>query len=259
MEATRENEGGNDLVFIDKEIGPLAVEVRGRAANPFTPVGLDVAIAVLLEANHALGVREISRRTGASVDASHVVTETTGCPNVVAANSRNHYNDRLGVTVGVGPSPCAGLGEPSGASLPAFHALDPAARPSWRMSQVVRRYLCAITALHSCVGARQAHTASGREGTPFRGRFVSASCASRVEALRASRRRSERARRADEDVHPGRAELSAAVCQYGPCGMVSTATLNEHGQTFNVSTAGTNAMASLCVASRSCQGRKSSM
>ena len=42
-------------------------------------------------------------------------------------------------------------------------------------------------------------------------------------------------------------------------GKVSTATLNEHGETFNVSTAGTNAMATLCVASRSCQGRKSSM
>ena len=41
--------------------------------------------------------------------------------------------------------------------------------------------------------------------------------------------------------------------------VVSTATLNEHGETFNVSTAGTNAMATLCVASRSCQGRKSSM
>ncbi len=40
---------------------------------------------------------------------------------------------------------------------------------------------------------------------------------------------------------------------------LSTATLNEHGETFNVSTAGTNAMATLCVASRSCQGRKSSM
>ncbi len=40
---------------------------------------------------------------------------------------------------------------------------------------------------------------------------------------------------------------------------VSTATLNEHGETFNVSTAGTKAMATLCVASRSCQGRKSSM
>ncbi len=40
---------------------------------------------------------------------------------------------------------------------------------------------------------------------------------------------------------------------------MSTATLNEHGETFNVSTAGTNAMATLCVASRSCQGRKSSM
>ena len=41
--------------------------------------------------------------------------------------------------------------------------------------------------------------------------------------------------------------------------VVSTATLNEHGETFNVSTAGTNAMATLCVASRSCQGRKSSI
>ena len=40
---------------------------------------------------------------------------------------------------------------------------------------------------------------------------------------------------------------------------LSSATLNEHGETFNVSTAGTNAMATLCVASRSCQGRKSSM
>ena len=40
---------------------------------------------------------------------------------------------------------------------------------------------------------------------------------------------------------------------------LSTATLNEHGETFNVSTAGTNAMATLCVASRSCQGRKSSI
>ena len=40
---------------------------------------------------------------------------------------------------------------------------------------------------------------------------------------------------------------------------LSTATLNEHGETFNVSTAGTNAMATLCVASRSRQGRKSSM
>ncbi len=41
--------------------------------------------------------------------------------------------------------------------------------------------------------------------------------------------------------------------------LLSTATLNEHGETFNVSTAGTNAMATLCIASRSCQGRKSSM
>ena len=40
---------------------------------------------------------------------------------------------------------------------------------------------------------------------------------------------------------------------------LSTATLNEHGETFDVSTAGTNAMATLCVASRSCQGRRSSM
>ncbi len=45
---------------------------------------------------------------------------------------------------------------------------------------------------------------------------------------------------------------------YSECAL-STATLNEHGETFNVSTAGTNAMATLCVASRSCQGRKSSM
>ncbi|MCL4446668.1 MAG: hypothetical protein M1134_07400 [Actinobacteria bacterium] len=54
-------------IFIDKEVEPLVVEAQGRAANPFTPVGLDVAIAVLLEPSRALGVREISRRTGASV------------------------------------------------------------------------------------------------------------------------------------------------------------------------------------------------
>ena len=55
---------------------------------------------------------------------------------------------------------------------------------------------------------------------------------------------------------------SATVYTYDALGnrtQVSTATLNEHGETFNVSTAGTNAMATLCVASRSCQGRKSSM
>ena len=53
------------------------------------------------------------------------------------------------------------------------------------------------------------------------------------------------------------AELRAEVDRLR--NQVSTATLNEHGETFNVSTAGTNAMATLCVASRSCQGRKSSM
>ena len=54
--------------------------------------------------------------------------------------------------------------------------------------------------------------------------------------------------------------LSCLATQPGRASFfLSTATLNEHGETFNVSTAGTNAMATLCVVSRSCQGLKSSM
>ena len=53
-------------IFIDRDIGPLMVERWGRAANPFTTVGLDVAIALLLEPSERLGVREISRRTASS-------------------------------------------------------------------------------------------------------------------------------------------------------------------------------------------------
>jgi hypothetical protein len=53
-------------IFIDRDIGPLMVEGRRRAANPFTTVGLDVAIALLLQPSERLGVREISRRTATS-------------------------------------------------------------------------------------------------------------------------------------------------------------------------------------------------
>ncbi len=53
-------------IFIDRDIDPLIAEGRGRAANPFTTVGLDIAMALLLEPTGSLGVREISRRTGAS-------------------------------------------------------------------------------------------------------------------------------------------------------------------------------------------------
>jgi hypothetical protein len=54
-------------IFIDRDIEPLLVEGRGRAADPFTRVGLDVAIALLLDPTDPPGVREISRRTGTSV------------------------------------------------------------------------------------------------------------------------------------------------------------------------------------------------
>ena len=52
-------------IFIDRDIDPLIVEGRHRA-NPFTTVGLDVAIALLLDPAHPPGVREISRRTKTS-------------------------------------------------------------------------------------------------------------------------------------------------------------------------------------------------
>ena len=53
-------------IFIDKDVAPLVLEGRGRTANLFTAVGLDVALALLLEPAGQLGIREISRRTGAS-------------------------------------------------------------------------------------------------------------------------------------------------------------------------------------------------
>jgi hypothetical protein len=49
-------------IFIDRDIEPLIAEGR-NGANPFTTVGLDVAIALLLDPNNPPGVREISRRT----------------------------------------------------------------------------------------------------------------------------------------------------------------------------------------------------
>ncbi len=54
-------------IFIDRDIDPLIVDARGRSANPFTTVGLGVAIALLLDPTEPVGVRDISRRTGASV------------------------------------------------------------------------------------------------------------------------------------------------------------------------------------------------
>jgi len=36
-------------IFIDKDVAPLVLEGRGRTANLFTAVGLDVALALLLE------------------------------------------------------------------------------------------------------------------------------------------------------------------------------------------------------------------
>ncbi|HEY5250522.1 MAG TPA: hypothetical protein VIJ09_02620 [Acidimicrobiales bacterium] len=52
-------------IFIDRDIDPLIVEGR-NGANPFTTVGLDVAIALLLDPTEPPGVREISRRTKTS-------------------------------------------------------------------------------------------------------------------------------------------------------------------------------------------------
>jgi hypothetical protein len=54
-------------IFIDREIDPLTAGSRSRTANPFTTVGLDVAIALLSDPARPLGVRETSRRTGTSV------------------------------------------------------------------------------------------------------------------------------------------------------------------------------------------------
>lgn len=54
-------------IFIDKDVDPLVVETRGRASNPFTTVGLDLSIALLLDPTKPPGVREISRRTSTSV------------------------------------------------------------------------------------------------------------------------------------------------------------------------------------------------
>ncbi len=54
-------------IFVDRDINPLTENRRGHSTNPFTTVGLDVAIALLLDPTVPLGVREISRRTGASV------------------------------------------------------------------------------------------------------------------------------------------------------------------------------------------------
>jgi hypothetical protein len=53
-------------IFIDKDIDPLIVGARNRAANPFSSVGLDVAVALLLDPTGRPGVREVARRTGAS-------------------------------------------------------------------------------------------------------------------------------------------------------------------------------------------------
>jgi hypothetical protein len=53
-------------IFIDRDIDPLIVEKGTRVANPFTKIGLDVAVALLLEPATGLGVREISRRTATS-------------------------------------------------------------------------------------------------------------------------------------------------------------------------------------------------
>lgn len=52
-------------IFVDRDIDPV-VEPRGRADNPFTTAGLDVAVALLLEPAEPLAVRELSRRTGVS-------------------------------------------------------------------------------------------------------------------------------------------------------------------------------------------------
>ena len=54
-------------IFIDRDIDPLIVHTRSRGANIFTSVGLDVALALMLDPAEKLGVREISRRTQASV------------------------------------------------------------------------------------------------------------------------------------------------------------------------------------------------
>lgn len=63
-------------IFIDRDVDPLIVDPRGRAANPFTRAGLDVAIAILLEPDRPPGVREISRRTGTSAGrVSQLVSE----------------------------------------------------------------------------------------------------------------------------------------------------------------------------------------
>jgi hypothetical protein len=53
-------------IFIDRDVDPLIIQERGRAANAFTPAGLDVAIALLLQPAQPPGVREISRRTATS-------------------------------------------------------------------------------------------------------------------------------------------------------------------------------------------------
>jgi hypothetical protein len=53
-------------IFIDRDIDHLIPETLHRVENAFTRVGLDVAIALLLEPTRRLGVREIAGRTGTS-------------------------------------------------------------------------------------------------------------------------------------------------------------------------------------------------
>jgi hypothetical protein len=53
-------------IFIDRDVDPLIVNAKSRTTNPFSTVGLDLAIALLLDPRGKLGVREIARRIDAS-------------------------------------------------------------------------------------------------------------------------------------------------------------------------------------------------
>jgi hypothetical protein len=97
-------------IFIDSDIDPLVVEGRGRTANPFTTVGLDVAIALLLEPTEPSGVREISRRTGASAGRVSQLLNELRAQGLVNRDGTPAIPELFEAVVGVWDPPWVSLG-----------------------------------------------------------------------------------------------------------------------------------------------------
>ena len=97
-------------IFIDRDVDPVIVETRGRAANPFTTVGLDVAIALLLEPIESPGVREISRRTGTSAGRVSQLLNELRSLGLVNRNGTPAIPDLFEAVVGAWDPQWVGLG-----------------------------------------------------------------------------------------------------------------------------------------------------